>query len=79
MDDPTLELSCGRDARRIQLQIANQDWRGETRTRAAVYIETGRNIETARALLEKYLASPLTPDDPSREEAQKLLHQASGG
>jgi tetratricopeptide (TPR) repeat protein len=47
--------------------------------RAAVYIETGRNIETARALLEKYLASPLTPDDPSREEAQKLLHQASGG
>jgi Flp pilus assembly protein TadD len=47
--------------------------------RAATYIETGRNIETARVLLEKYLASPLTPDDPSREEAQKLLHQASGG
>jgi Flp pilus assembly protein TadD len=47
--------------------------------RAATYIETGRNIEMARALLEKYLASPLTPDDPSREEAQKLLHQASGG
>jgi tetratricopeptide (TPR) repeat protein len=47
--------------------------------RAAVYIETGRNIETARALLEKYIASALTPDDPSREEAQKLLHQASGG
>ena len=47
--------------------------------RAATYIESGRNIEVARALLEKYLASPLTPDDPSREEAQKLLHQASGG
>jgi Flp pilus assembly protein TadD len=47
--------------------------------RAAVYIETGRNIETARVLLEKYIASPLTPDDPSREDAQKLLHQASGG
>jgi tetratricopeptide (TPR) repeat protein len=47
--------------------------------RAATYIETGRNIETARALLEKYLVSALTPDDPSRQEAQKLLHQASGG
>jgi tetratricopeptide (TPR) repeat protein len=47
--------------------------------RAASYIETGRNIEMARGLLEKYLASSLTPDDPSREEAQKLLHRASGG
>ena len=47
--------------------------------RAATYIATGRNIEVARALLEKYLASSLTPDDPSREEAQKLLHQAAGG
>lgn len=47
--------------------------------RAETYIETGRNIEMARTLLEKYLASPLTPDDPSREDAQKLLHQASGG
>jgi len=47
--------------------------------RAETYIETGRNIELARVLLEKYLASPLTPDDPSREEAQKLLHQTSGG
>jgi len=46
--------------------------------RAATYIATGRNIEVARALLEKYLASSLTPDDPSREEAQKLLHQAAG-
>jgi len=47
--------------------------------RAATYIETGRNLETARELLEKYLAASLTPDDPSREEAQKLLRQASGG
>jgi Flp pilus assembly protein TadD len=46
--------------------------------RAATYIETGRNLDTARELLEKYLASSLTPDDPSREEAQKLLRQASG-
>jgi Flp pilus assembly protein TadD len=46
---------------------------------AATYIETKRNIEVARELLEKYLAAPLTPDDPSREEAQKLLRQTSGG
>ena len=47
--------------------------------RAATYVETGRNLDTARELLEKYLASSLTPDDPSREEAQKLLRQVSGG
>ena len=43
--------------------------------RAATYIETGRNIETARMLLEKYLASPLTPDDPPRADAHKLLRR----
>ena len=47
--------------------------------RAATYIETKRNIETAKALLEKYLASSLTPDDPPRADAQKLLRQVSGG
>ncbi len=47
--------------------------------RAATYIESKRNIETAKVLLEKYLASPLTPDDPSRADAQKLLRQVSGG
>jgi len=47
--------------------------------RAATYIQSGRNIEEARILLEKYLASPLTPDDPSRAEARKLLQQVSGG
>src|SRR5579859_3040387 len=47
--------------------------------RAATYIETKRNIETAKVLLEKYLASSLTPDDPSRADAQKLLRQVSGG
>src|SRR5713226_8199521 len=47
--------------------------------RAATYIQTKRNIGAARELLEKYLASELTPDDPPRSEAQKLLRQASGG
>jgi Flp pilus assembly protein TadD len=46
--------------------------------RAATYIEAGRNIDTARQLLEKYLAASLTPNDPSRSDAQKLLRQTSG-
>jgi tetratricopeptide (TPR) repeat protein len=47
--------------------------------RAATYIESKRNIETAKVLLERYLASSLTPDDPPRADAQKLLRQVSGG
>ena len=47
--------------------------------RAAAYIENGRNLGTARELLEKYLASALTPDDPPRADAQKLLRQTAGG
>ncbi|MDP2997259.1 MAG: tetratricopeptide repeat protein [Bryobacterales bacterium] len=46
--------------------------------RANTYIRTKRKIDEARLLLKKYLASPLTPDDPSREEAEKLLKQAGG-
>lgn len=44
--------------------------------RAATYIETKRNIDEAKVLLKKYLQSSLTPDDPPREEARKLLRQA---
>lgn len=39
-------------------------------------IENHRNIEEARKLLEGYLQSRLTPDDPSRQEAEKLLRRA---
>ncbi len=46
--------------------------------RANTYIQTKRKIDEARSLLKQYLASPLTPDDPSREEAEKLLKQAGG-
>lgn len=41
------------------------------------YIRAGRNIETAKELLRKYLASPLTPDDPPRRDAEALLRQVS--
>jgi tetratricopeptide (TPR) repeat protein len=47
--------------------------------RAATYVNGGRNLGTARKLLEAYLQTPLTPADPSREEARKLLERASGG
>lgn len=47
-------------------------------TRAKTYVECKRNLEQAKILLRKYLQSNLTPEDPPREEAQKLLQKASG-
>jgi Flp pilus assembly protein TadD len=46
--------------------------------RAATYIRAKRNLKEARELLQKYLEGPLTPENPSRAEAQKLLKQAGG-
>ena len=45
---------------------------------ARVDIENHRSIEKARALLEEYLHSSLTPDDPLRQEALNLLRRANG-
>ena len=45
---------------------------------ARVDIENHRHLERARGLIEQYLHSSLTPDDPPREEAQKLLRRAGG-
>ncbi len=47
--------------------------------RASSYIQGKRNLDQARDLLRRYLKSPLTPDFPSREEAEKLLKSASSG
>jgi|SRR5579871_2055352 len=47
--------------------------------RAAAYIQAKRNTDVARHLLKRYLNARLTPDDPPREEARKLLEQVSGG
>jgi Flp pilus assembly protein TadD len=41
-------------------------------------IENRRNLEQARKLLEGYLHASLTPDDPPRQEAEKLLRRAGG-
>lgn len=46
--------------------------------RAQIYVEQKRNLDQARDLLNQYLQSTLTPDDPSRAQAEKLLKEASG-
>jgi tetratricopeptide (TPR) repeat protein len=48
--------------------------------KAEVYVKSGRHLDAARQLLKQYLGSTnLTPDDPPRTNAQKLLRQAEGG
>jgi len=42
-------------------------------TRARTYLDSKRNQDLARRLLEEYLKSSLTPDDPPRAEAERLL------
>jgi len=44
--------------------------------KADVYIQNRRNLDVARQLLRQYLAASLTPDDPPRAEAEKLLQRA---
>jgi tetratricopeptide (TPR) repeat protein len=46
--------------------------------RARIYVEQKRNLEKAKILLRHYLQSDLTPDDPPRQQAEKLLKEASG-
>ncbi|HYO83330.1 MAG TPA: hypothetical protein VES20_18135, partial [Bryobacteraceae bacterium] len=45
--------------------------------RASMYGQSKRNLDRAKQLLEQYLRSPLSPDDPPRSEAQRLLKQAA--
>ena len=42
-------------------------------TRARTYLDSKRNQGLARRLLEEYLKASLTPDDPPRAEAERLL------
>jgi tetratricopeptide (TPR) repeat protein len=46
---------------------------------ANTYVQEKRNLGKARDLLIKYLQSDLSPDDPPRQAAEKLLKQASSG
>jgi len=52
--------------------------RGLIFARAEIWIQGRRNQQGARKLLSRYLTLPLTPDDPSRDEARKLLNKIGG-
>lgn len=43
--------------------------------RAETYVNHGHRLEDARMLLDRYLRSPLTPDDPPRNQALSLLQK----
>ena len=47
--------------------------------RAEAYIKSKRNLGEAKKYLEAYLQADLTPDDPSRQEARKLMQRAANG
>ncbi len=46
--------------------------------KADLYIKSKRNLDVARQLLKQYLSSELTPEDPPRADAEKLLKQVQG-
>ena len=47
-------------------------------SRAKTYIDRHREPDRSRQLLEQYLKFNLTPDDPPRQDAEKLLRQIAG-
>jgi cytochrome c-type biogenesis protein CcmH/NrfG len=47
--------------------------------RADVYIKSGRNLDLAKNLLKQYLSASITPEDPPKADARKLLRQIEGG
>jgi tetratricopeptide (TPR) repeat protein len=46
--------------------------------RAATYIKTMRNLLEARRLLQQYLRSNITPEDPPRADAEAMLKKIGG-
>jgi tetratricopeptide (TPR) repeat protein len=46
--------------------------------KADIYIKSKRNLTVARDLLKRYMRCTLTPEDPPRSEAEKLLKQVQG-
>ena len=43
--------------------------------KADLYIRNGRNLDQAKTLLKRYMSCSITPDDPPKSAAAKLLHQ----
>ena len=46
--------------------------------KAEIYIKSKRNLDVARDLLKRYLSLTLSPEDPPRSDAEKLLKQVQG-
>src|SRR5581483_11621211 len=46
--------------------------------RADICIKNGRNVELGKELLKRYMTMKLSPEDPSRADAARLLKQAQG-
>jgi len=46
--------------------------------KADIYIKHKVNLEVAKDLLKRYINSNLTPDDPPKAQAEKLLRQVQG-
>ena len=46
--------------------------------RAHVYIESHRNLDLAKDLLERYLSADISADDPPKADARKLLRRIEG-
>jgi cytochrome c-type biogenesis protein CcmH/NrfG len=47
-------------------------------TKAEIYVNSKRNLQVAKQLLKQYLSLTVTPEDPSKADAEKLLRQAEG-
>ncbi|MGD1074243.1 MAG: tetratricopeptide repeat protein [Bryobacteraceae bacterium] len=59
---------------------AAKRWPGDPRVafaQARFYVDSHRESELARQLLERYLNADLTPDDPPKQTAEKLLRQVA--
>jgi tetratricopeptide (TPR) repeat protein len=61
-----------------QAEQVNPDAPGVWFARADVLIKQQRYLAEARALLEKYIHASVTPDDPPKQQALRLLKQAGG-
>jgi tetratricopeptide (TPR) repeat protein len=46
--------------------------------KADLYVKSKRNLDVAKKLLKQYMSMSLSPDDPPRSDAAKLLKQVQG-
>jgi tetratricopeptide (TPR) repeat protein len=66
------------DAIFAEAQTANPNAARIWFARADVFISQKRNLDEAKALLEKYVSASISVDDPPKEEARRLLKQVGG-